>query len=99
MKSSRLNSLSLAVCMMVFVGCSSVKPAPKQSPAADTPAVQKQPRVAHISLTKRFVHGWLEGKAPPPDVTEEDKTGIAACAGVAYYASMTGLMVAQIVHK
>jgi len=99
MKSFWLISLSLAVCMIVFVGCASVKPAPKQSLAAVTPAVQKQPGVAHVSLTKRFVRGWLEGKSPPPDVTEEDKTGIAACAGVAYYASMTGLMIAQIVQK
>jgi len=99
MKSIWLISLALAVGLILFVGCASVKPAPKQSPAADAPAVQKQPGVAHISLTKRFVRGWLEGKAPPPDVTEEDKTGIAACAGVAYYASMTGLMIAQIAQK
>jgi hypothetical protein len=48
---------------------------------------------------KRFVDGWLNGNAPPPDVSEKDNSGVAACAGVAYYASMTGLMIAQGLHK
>ena len=94
-----LNSLALAVCMILLFGCSSVKPAQEHPITAVAPSVQKQPCVAHNSPMNRFVRGWLKGNAPPPDVTEEDKTGIGACAGVAYYASMTGLMIAQIAHK
>jgi hypothetical protein len=50
-------------------------------------------------MMKRFVRGWLEGNAPPPDVTEEDKTGIAQCAWIAYQASMGGLLISQIAHR
>jgi hypothetical protein len=98
MKQFTLNSLALAICVFLFVGCSSVKPTPKQSSAVVAPSAQKQPCAPYESLMKRFVNGWLAGKAPPPDYTEEDKTGVAACAGIAFYASMTGLLIAQAVH-
>jgi hypothetical protein len=94
-----LNSLALASCIVMIVGCSSVKPTQKQSATTVPPSVQNQPCVTHNSIMKRFFRGWLEGNAPPPDVTEEDKTGIAACAGLAYDASMMGLLIADIAHK
>ncbi len=86
--------LSLVMCMTLFAGCSSVKPAPKQSAAVITPSVQPQPYVPHNSLWNKFVRGWLNGDAPPPDYKEEDKTGIAACLGVAYWASIAGWLLA-----
>jgi len=93
------NSLALASCLVLMVGCSSVKPTQKQSAATVPASVENQPCAAHNSIMQRFVRGWLEGNGPPPDVTEEDKTGIAICAGVAYNASMAGLLIAQIAHK
>jgi hypothetical protein len=98
MKMLMLNSLALAVCMILSVGCSSVKPTQPQPAAAVVPSVQKPPCAAHNSLMRRFVGEWLEGNAPPPGVTEEDKTGIASCLGAAYYASLAGLLIAQAAH-
>jgi hypothetical protein len=98
MKKLMLNSLALIVSMILSVGCSSVKPAPKEPANATIPSAEKQPCLALNSLMRRFINGWLEGKAPPPDFTEEDKTGIASCLGAAYYASVAGLFVAQAVH-
>jgi hypothetical protein len=99
MKKFLLNSLALGVCINLFVGCSSVKPAQKQPAVAVTPSVQNERCVAHNSLMRGFVRGWLEGNAPPPDVTEQDKTGIASCLGAAYYASVVGLLIAQGIQK
>jgi hypothetical protein len=99
MKKIILNSLALAICMIFVIGCSSVKPTQKQSSVAVAPFDQNQPCVVHNSVMGRFVRDWLKGDAPPPDVTEEDKTGIAAGCGVAYKASMVGLLIAQIAHK
>jgi hypothetical protein len=94
-----LNYLILAICVILSVGCSSVKTAQKQSAAVVvTPSVQKKQCVAHNSLMKIFVSEWLQGNSPPPDVTEVDKTGVTAYLGVAYYASLVGLFVAQAAH-
>jgi hypothetical protein len=57
--------LSVVVCLVSCVGCSTVKPA--QSQSAATPAVQAQTSAPHNYPMKWFVHGWLMGDAPPPD--------------------------------
>src|SRR5450631_230205 len=94
MKRLLFKLLILAGCISLTLGCSSVNPQQKQPVATVAPSVQKRPCVAHNSLMKQFVRGWLEGNAPPPDFKEEDKTGIAACLGAAYWASIAGLLIA-----
>lgn len=94
MKTLMLNFLILSICMIFFVGCSTTKPAPPPTATALHPTVQKQTYVAHNSIFKIFVSEYFEGNAPPPDFKEEDKTGIAACLGSAYWASIAGLLLA-----
>jgi hypothetical protein len=53
----------------------------------------------HHGIWKKFVDGWLNGNAPPPDVSETDNSGVTDYAWVAYCASMTGLLIAQGLHK
>ena len=108
MKKHLLNSLGLVICLGLFLGCSSVKPAHQQSAADVVPTDQsqsqsqsqshEQPKPSssdfHYSWWDKFYNGWIGGQSPPPDFKEEDKTGIAACLGIAYWASITGLLIA-----
>jgi hypothetical protein len=99
MKKIILQAAAFAFCLILLVGCATAKPAQKQTEAAAVaPSVRKQPSAAHNSPMRLFVRGWLEGNAPPPDFKEEDKTGIAACLGAAYYASIVGLLIAGAAH-
>ena len=86
MKRFMANWLAIAVCVILCVGCSSVQPAQKQPVAAVAPPVQRQLCSTHHGIMKKFVDGWLKGNAPPPDMSEKDNTGVAACLGDAYYA-------------
>jgi hypothetical protein len=94
MKTLMLNFLILSICMIFSVGCSTVKPAEPPPATAAAPTVHKPTPVAHNSIFNTFVREYFEGNAPPPDFKEEDKTGIAACLGAAYWASIAGLLLA-----
>jgi len=110
MKKLTLNSLGLVIYLGLILGCSSVKPAHQQTATNVEPADQSQSQLQsqakpqpqsqssssdfHYSLWDKFYHGWLGGQSPPPDFKEEDKTGIAACLGIAYWASIAGLLIA-----
>ena len=114
MRKRTLNSLGLVICLGLFLGCSSVKPAHQQTVTNVEPADQSESQLQsqakpqpqsqspkqqssshfHYSWWDKFYNGWLGGQSPPPDFKEEDKTGIAACLGIAYWASITGLLIA-----
>jgi hypothetical protein len=99
MKKLILHLAVIAFCLILLVGCATEKPAQKKTEvAAVAPSVRKHPCTAQNTLMRRFARGWLEGKAPPPELKEEDKTGIAACLGAAYYASIVGLLIAGAAH-
>jgi hypothetical protein len=65
MKRLMLNWLVEAACLILCVGCSSLKSSQEQQATAVTPPVQKQAPSYHNSPMARVVKNWWE--TPPPD--------------------------------
>jgi hypothetical protein len=65
MKRLMVNWLLVAGCLILCVGCSSLKSSQEQSAAAVTPPVPKHAPAYHDSPLARFVKDWWE--TPPPD--------------------------------
>ena len=76
MKNLLVNFLA---CLVLCVGCSSVKPEQKP-PVAVVPADQEQIYITHMNFMARFVNGWLK-ESPPPDPCDVDLSDTVAILG------------------
>ena len=75
MKRIMVNWLAVTACLILCVGCSTVKPAQGQPTAAVTTPVQKQESAPRNYPMEWFVRGWLLGEAPPPDFPQGGDKG------------------------
>jgi hypothetical protein len=75
MKRLMVNLLVVAACLILCVGCSTVKPAQEQPTDAVTSPAKKQASATHDYPMEWFVRGWLLGEAPPPDFPEGGNKG------------------------
>jgi hypothetical protein len=73
--------VNFLVCLVLCVGCSSVKP-PQNSSAVVTTAGQSQNGMMNTNFMARFLNGWLK-KSPPPEpyYTDNNFSDVAAFFG------------------